>query len=116
MQDVQFVQAERSCNSCKRSDPAAFRFSVLIPALTGLPLWGTIPRVKLRIRVQPNARETAIERLSDGSLKIKVTAPAHEGKANRAVVEALAEHFSVPKNRVRILTGLTSRSKLVEIE
>jgi uncharacterized protein len=71
--------------------------------------------MKLRVRVQPGARKPGVEALPDGTLKIKVTAPAHEGKANQAVIEALAVHLRIPKSRVRILSGETSRSKLVEV-
>jgi len=42
-------------------------------------------------------------------------APAEGGRANAAVIEALAKHFSVPKRAVTILQGVTSRSKLVEV-
>jgi hypothetical protein len=72
--------------------------------------------VKIRIRVQPNARATGIEQLPDGTLKVKVAAPAQDGKANQAVTEALALHFQVPKRQVRIVSGVSSRIKTVEIE
>ena len=71
--------------------------------------------MKLRVRVQPNARKPGVEQLPDGTLKVKVTAPPHDGKANKALVEALAEHFGVPGSRVKILSGERSRSKLIEI-
>jgi uncharacterized protein YggU (UPF0235/DUF167 family) len=41
--------------------------------------------------------------------------PAEGGRANEAVIEALANHFSVPKRAVTILQGVTSRSKLIKV-
>jgi hypothetical protein len=71
--------------------------------------------MRLRIRVSPNSRQPGIEQLPDGTLKVRVSAPAHEGKANMAVIEALARHFRVPKSRIRILRGEATRNKLVEV-
>lgn len=69
----------------------------------------------LHIRVQPNSRRPGVEQLPDGTFKVRVSAPAHEGKANKAVIEALARHFRVPKSRIRILHGEATRDKLVEM-
>jgi hypothetical protein len=70
--------------------------------------------VKVSIRVQPNSRRPGIEQLPDGTLKVRVAAQPLEGKANQAVIEALAKHFGVPKSRISIIRGETSRNKLVE--
>jgi uncharacterized protein YggU (UPF0235/DUF167 family) len=50
-----------------------------------------------------------------GSYRVKVDAPARGGRANERLIAILAEHFDVPKSRIRILRGLASRDKLVEI-
>lgn len=71
--------------------------------------------MKLKIIVKPNARKTAVEKLADGSWKVSVNAPPTEGKANEAVIEALAQHFKVPKSAVHILHGGHGRKKLVVI-
>ena len=69
----------------------------------------------LSITVKSNARHTSIEKLSDGSYRISVNVPRVEGKANEAVVVALAEYFSVPKSKVTLLKGIRGRRKRVEI-
>ena len=46
---------------------------------------------------------------------MRVKAMPHEGKANEAVIELVARHFKVPKSVVTIVTGLTSRNKIIEI-
>jgi uncharacterized protein YggU (UPF0235/DUF167 family) len=53
--------------------------------------------------------------MPDGSWRVAVSAPAEDGKANAAVIEALAKEFDVPKGAVKIVRGLTGRLKEVEI-
>ena len=71
--------------------------------------------MRIRVKVIPRAKKSGIEPLPDGGLRVRVLAPAEGGRANAAVIEALAKHFSVPERVVTILQGMTSRSKLVEI-
>ena len=70
---------------------------------------------RIRVKVFPRAKKHGIEQLPDGSLRVRVTAPAEGGRANAAVIDALADHFHVPKRAVTIRQGLASRSKLVDI-
>ena len=72
--------------------------------------------MKIEIRVKPGAKQTAVEKSSDGNYIVKVKAPAREGRANEAVVEFLAGHFGIPKRSVTIVRGQASRNKLVEIQ
>jgi len=72
--------------------------------------------VRIDVHVTPRARRPGVERTADGHFKVRVTAPADAGRANAAVIEALAEHFGVPKRAVTILQGHTARKKLVEID
>lgn len=71
--------------------------------------------IRLSVKVIPGAKKSAVEVLPDGSLKVRVTAPAESGRANMAVIKALAEHFDVPKRAVTIVRGASSRQKLIEI-
>ena len=75
--------------------------------------------VALRVTPRGGRDEIAgIETLADGRtvLKLRVRAVAEGGEANRAVVELLAKVLRVPKARVRILSGATSRLKQVAID
>ncbi|WP_246051365.1 DUF167 domain-containing protein [Balnearium lithotrophicum] len=54
--------------------------------------------------------------MEEGRLKIRVTVPPEEGKANRAVIELLAKSLKVPKSSIRIKRGTTGRIKTLEIE
>lgn len=68
----------------------------------------------LKIRVIPNAKEARLVREAD-RLKIYLTAPAQEGRANQALIEFLADTFRVKKRQIVIRQGLALRDKLVEI-
>lgn len=63
----------------------------------------------------PRAKRPGVEQMPDGSWRVAVSAPAEDGKANAAVIEVLAKHFDVPKSSVKIVRGLSSRLKEVEI-
>ncbi|MFA5103852.1 MAG: DUF167 domain-containing protein [Candidatus Margulisiibacteriota bacterium] len=70
--------------------------------------------MKLNIKVFPRASKNRIIE-ENGRLKVYVTSPAVDGKANKAVIESLAEHFDVRKRSVIIVSGEKSREKTVEI-
>ncbi len=71
--------------------------------------------MRIHVKVVPRAKRSGVELLPDGSWWVRVSAPAEGGRANTALIEALAEHFQVPKRAVIIRQGLTSRVKLIEI-
>ena len=70
--------------------------------------------MKIQVKVKPNSRTEEISREGD-SFVIKVKEPPQEGKANQALIKLLAEHFGVPQNQVRILSGFRSRNKVIEV-
>lgn len=76
--------------------------------------------VRVVVRVRPNSKRTHVGgRYGDGEpavLVVRVQAPAVDGKANEAVVAAIADALGVPKNAVRIVNGLTSRIKTIEVD
>ena len=71
---------------------------------------------RLTVKVHPRARRSAVTGRLGDAWKLDLTAPPAEGKANEECVRFLAELVGVPRARVRIVTGLTSRTKVVEIE
>ena len=71
---------------------------------------------QIRAVVIPNASRNEVIEEEDGSLKVRVTAKATEGKANKAVIEVLADYFGVKKSQVMILSGEKSRNKLISID
>ena len=69
----------------------------------------------LEIHCQPGARKNEVVGVHGGALKIRVAAPAVEGKANAALVGFLADQFGVPQRAVTIVRGETGRRKTVRI-
>lgn len=72
--------------------------------------------MKIQVTVKPNARAAKVELLADGSYRVTVNASPHEGKANAAVIEALAKFFKVPKSFVRIAMGEKGKKKVIIID
>lgn len=69
----------------------------------------------LKLKVKPNAKEEFIKTLGDGTLMVSVKAPPLDNKANERVIEMLSDFFDVPKSRILIKAGNSSKYKLVEI-
>ena len=70
----------------------------------------------LDLHVQPGASRTQFAGKHGDRVKVRLAAPAHDGKANQALIEFLAEYYGVPRRNVRITVGLKSRQKRVVIE
>lgn len=70
--------------------------------------------MKIRVRVMPNSGREGVEREGEEYV-VRVKAPPREGKANEAVIRIIAGYFRVPMASVRMVSGLTSRHKIVEI-
>jgi hypothetical protein len=69
----------------------------------------------LYVRVITNARKTEIVEEKDNYLKIKLKAAPVDGKANKELIKFLADRYQVAKSMVEIISGLTSKEKLVRI-
>ena len=69
----------------------------------------------LELHVQPGASRTEFVGEHGERLKVRLQARAVDGKANDALIEFLAAHFGVPRRNVRIVSGLKSRQKRVQI-
>lgn len=66
----------------------------------------------ISVRVKPGSRKgPLVETSSDGELTIYVREPAVDGKANAAVIRLLAEHLGVPRSRIELAAGASSRLK-----
>ena len=65
--------------------------------------------MRLTVRVTPRSRQRRLEQAAGGTWRAMVPEPPEDGRANAALVELLAEHFSVPKRSVRIVHGHTGR-------
>ena len=70
----------------------------------------------LEIRLQPRASDNALAGVSNGRLRIRVTAAPVDNAANQRMIALLAKEFGVAKSRVHLLAGATKRNKRVAIE
>jgi len=68
------------------------------------------------VLVRPRCSRATVGGTHDGSLVVRVREPATDGRANRAVVDAVAEALGVSRRAVRIATGASGRRKVVEVE
>jgi uncharacterized protein (TIGR00251 family) len=71
--------------------------------------------VRVAIRVKPGSARTLVRGRHGDALVVSVTAPAVEGKATEAALRAVAAAFAVRRRDVVLVTGATSRNKVVEI-
>ncbi|MDQ8201617.1 DUF167 domain-containing protein [Pelagicoccus sp. SDUM812003] len=68
----------------------------------------------LHVKVQPNASKSELVGwIDEQTLKIRIQAPAQDGKANKALVSFLAKRIGVSKNQISILRGESSRQKVI---
>ena len=79
------------------------------------PLNETTKGVTFAVKVQPRAHKNAITGRVGDALKLALTAPPVEGRANRAVIEYFADLFAIPRSSVSIASGETSRNKIVRV-
>jgi hypothetical protein len=69
----------------------------------------------LPVRVHPGARRNAITGVHDGALKVSLTTPPTDGRANQTLIAFLAGELRIPRARVTLLTGTASRTKSLRI-
>lgn len=70
----------------------------------------------LKIRLQPRAGDNSLVSISNGRLRIRVTAPPVDNAANQLMIAVLAKEFGVAKSRVRLVAGASNRDKRVAID
>lgn len=68
-----------------------------------------------RVKVKPSKQQN-IKEEADGSLTVNLKSPPLDGKANQELIKLLAERFDIPKSRITIKSGLSSKQKLIAIE
>ena len=71
--------------------------------------------VTFAVRVVPRASKNAIAGIHGDALKVRVTAPPVEGKANKALVAFLAKRLGARKSQVEIVAGAASRRKMIRV-
>jgi uncharacterized protein len=74
------------------------------------------PSTRVRLRVSPGARRDELVGRHGEGWKVRVAAPPEDGRANDAVLDLLARELSLPRRSLSIVSGQTSREKIVQME
>jgi uncharacterized protein (TIGR00251 family) len=69
----------------------------------------------IRVYVTPNGKVAGVVKVTEDYFEVRVDERAMDGRANKRLMEILAEHFKTPKSRVSIVRGAKSRNKIVQI-
>ncbi len=80
-----------------------------------IPIKESAGSVTFQVKVHPRAKKDALTGVHGDALKLALTAPPVEGRANEAVVEFFADLLRLPRSSVTIAAGQTSRNKVVRI-
>ena len=72
--------------------------------------------MKIFVKAKPNAKEEGIDKIDDLNYVVSVKEPPIKGKANEAIRNALAVYFKVASSRIKIISGYSSRNKIIEIK
>jgi len=70
--------------------------------------------MKVLIKVKANSKTEGIVK-EDDIFVVRVHEPPKEGKANRAVIKLLAQHFGISRSQIKILSGMRSKNKTIEL-
>ncbi len=89
--------------------------STLYADLPGPARWDGVDLI-LRVQVQPRASCDEFAGIHAGALKVRLTSPPVDGKANAALIAFLAESFGVAKRQVTLLKGESGRAKQLRIQ
>lgn len=72
--------------------------------------------MKIFVKAKPNSKEEKVERIDENNFVVCVKEPPIKGKANEAIRNALAVYFKTGSSSIRIVSGYSSRNKIVEID
>ena len=71
--------------------------------------------MKIFVKAKPNAKEEKVKKIDDLNYIVSVKEPPVKGKANEAIRNALAVYFKTASSKVRIVSGNSSRNKIIDI-
>ena len=72
--------------------------------------------MRIAVKVKPKSQKEYVKSLGENQFVVAVTEPPEKGNANEAVIQALAEYFGIAPSLIGIVSGATSRQKIVEID
>ena len=73
-------------------------------------------KIFLKVHINSNSKKDEIVGIYDDSLKVKISSPPVDGKANKAIIKFFSKFLNIPKSKIKIEKGDKSRDKLIAIE
>ncbi len=70
----------------------------------------------VKVKAKPRSKKEGVKKLAENYFEVRVKQPPEKGRANERIAELLAEYFDIPKSRVRLVRGETSKEKVFEID
>jgi len=71
--------------------------------------------MKIFVKVKPRAKNDSLIKIDENNFLVSVKAIPEKGKANEAVINLLAQYFKISKNNIKIISGLSSKNKIIEV-
>jgi uncharacterized protein len=71
--------------------------------------------MKIHVKAKPKVKKEHVEKIGETSYVVHVKEPPTDGKANRAIIKALAAYLKIAPSRIRMISGFTSRQKTLDI-
>lgn len=71
--------------------------------------------MKIFVFVKPNSKSGGVEKIDEMHFIVRMNVPAKEGKANKRIIELLADYFMVSKSRIMLVSGHVSKEKVFEV-
>jgi len=72
--------------------------------------------MKIVVKAKPNSFEEKVEKVDESNFVVSVKEPPVKGLANRAIIKALSDFFGIHPARIKIISGFTSRQKIIELK
>ena len=72
--------------------------------------------MRITVKIKPSSKVASIEKTGEKEFSVRVKSPPKEGKANIELIEVLSRHFGIPKSRIAIVIGASSKKKVIDIE
>jgi uncharacterized protein (TIGR00251 family) len=71
--------------------------------------------MRIYLKVNPRSSQQSVEKMVDGNYKINLKSVPEKGKANKELIDLLADYFKISKSQIEIIGGKTSSRKIIEI-
>ena len=72
--------------------------------------------MRIKVKVKPGASKNEVKKIEENFYEVRCTTIPEKGKANEKVIELLSEFLDIPKSNIKIIRGLSSREKEIEIK